>query len=326
MKEFNFVKEKYYKNGDYLEIKYDGNLTEVSDIPKVKMLIEEFLDKGNSHNDMKRNVIYIRTILDDFIETSLIIKYCNKFGDNYEIIKYENRDLFSYKYQKKFEFEDVELKVNFVFGQLETKFIDTSCNFIKSTNIENTKKLSNYVLDQIVALKNTKEIYLDNETKTIIKTYKLFYLENPDFSRKDINLRIQTMVLILNQFNLFTEYKFSIQDDILESFKLTEIVNKLLPLGEITVIKDPIKFDEETRKIIEIVGETIREKKSEELTLNEALLVISKTIYAEKFDINAETNPEEILKYPNLYLDYNEISDSIKLVNTIQGKIDSIKF
>lgn len=69
-----FCKTKEYKNGSYIKIKYEGILTEFSNISKSKMLIEEFLDKGNLHNDIKRNVSYIRTILDTFIEKSLTIE------------------------------------------------------------------------------------------------------------------------------------------------------------------------------------------------------------------------------------------------------------
>lgn len=78
-------------------------------------------------------------------------------------------------------------------------------------------------------------------------------------------------------------------------------------------------------KIIRLVGETIRERIGNEEKLNEVLLTISKNIYAEEFDITPLSEAKELVEYSNLGLTYNEVEDSIRLVNTIQSKINSIK-
>lgn len=318
MESFNFKKTKEYESQDCIGIKYEGDCSSVSNVEEATKLLEEFIAKGISKNNMLKNVTTIRTILDDCIEKLLTIE-CD-YEDIYELIQYENGTLTFYRYRKS-EW-DKELKVEYKIGDgLKIRFFDSKNDLIDSSNIEKKKELSNQALDQLVAL--IRGIRLDNEAKALIETYKLFYNENPDFSREDINLRMQTMILILNQFNEFMWYKFSMQDNKIESSKLTDLVNELSPLGEITEVKDPIKFDERKRTIIKIIGETLRKKVENKEKLNEALFIISKTIYASRFDINFTTDAKEVAKYPNLGLTYNDADDSIKLIKKMQEELDS---
>ncbi len=273
---------------------------------------------------MKRDVTFIRSILDTFIEKYLVVEYYNFLENEYEIVQYENRNLTFYKYKKSKLGKELEVECKIGDG-LGVRFFDSKNDLIDISSIEEKKELSNQALDQLVSLNNAREVYLSNDTKAIIEAYKLFYNENPDFSKEDINLKIQTMIIILNQFNLFGDYQFSIQDGMLESYKLTDMVNKLFLLGEVTVIKYPIEFKERAKEIIKIVGATIKEKVGKEESLNEVLLSISKTIYASNFDYSSLSDTEELVKYPNLELTSSEVKDSIRLVHSIYEKVEKSK-
>ena len=324
MGEFIFNQSRVYKDKSFIKLIYEGELVTSSNIEELQKLLEIFLDKGMLYNDMVRNVTNIRTILNDLIEKKLIIEYEDDcLNNNCEFVEYKNGVLTSYKFNK--YDENIKMEFYYLLGNgIQTRFFDKKCTNYDMTNnleIEKTKELSNQVLNQLVALNNAKKINLDNDSKAIIEAYKLFYNEDPDFTKKDINLRVQTMVLILKQFNYFGQYKFSIQDNMIESFEITSMVNKLFPLGKVTIIKDSADLSKRQKCTIKIAGETIREYKSNELSLNEILLIMSKTIYAGRFDINSSTDVDKLLQFPDLEIYYNEVIYCIKLVNIIQERV-----
>lgn len=327
MEQITIRKIKGYEDGTVFEFRYEGIPFEVYDEEKSEELIGKFLNKKTLHRDMLRNVAYIRTILNSSKEKLLVIHY--KDRDNEETVKYDNGILSFYE-GKKYDDESLNyMKVKFQPNdELKISFSDfEDKQIIEYPNIKDTKNQFDEMVDHINSLVNVKPVYLNNDTKAIIETYKLFYDENPDFSKEDINIKIQTMLSILAQFDIsFGDYSFYINERMPESLTLLQMVNRLFPLGEVTVIEDPVKLKETAKETIRIVGETIRETIGNNQDVNEALITISKTIYAGRYNlVSVYDDIEKLVEYPNINLTYSEANSSTQLVKRIKKTLDDNK-
>lgn len=327
MEQVTIRKTKEYEDGTVFEFRYEGIPFEIYNEEKVEELIGKFLNKKALHRDMLQNVAYMRTILNSSEEKLLVIQY--KDRGNEETVKYDNGILFFYECKKyddeglnymEVEFQPSELKISF--SDFEGKQI------IEYPNVEDMKNKFDEVVNHINSLTNVKPVYLNNDTKAIIEAYKLFYGENPDFSKEDINIKIQTMLSILAQFDIsFGEYSFFINERMPESYALLQMVNRLSPLGEVTVIEDPVKLKETAKETIEIVGKTIREEIGNKQDMNEALITISKTIYAGQYNlVSIYDDVEKLVEYPNINLTYSEANSSVQLVKKIKKQIDDNRY
>lgn len=334
MTEIKINKFKKYESGATFEFRYEGTPTLVFDEEKVDKLIETFLNDEKTLKVMTRNISYIRTILKDSNEKLLVVKYDD--GKNIETVKYDNKILFSYEYKKYNEFDSNYMNVKYTRGdELSVSFSDLITkrpardpritmidNYINGD--ERTEKVKDdfsNILDHIMDLKNSRAIYLSDDSKLLIEIYKLFYKENPDFSKKDIHIKMQTMVSILAQFNICCgDYSFDIIEKMPESLKLYQEISDLFPLGEVTVVDNPIQLKESAKEYIEIIGETIRETIGNERNMNDALITISKAIYAGRYDITYH-DVKELVEYPNVNLTLKQAESSIKLVEKINTKM-----
>lgn len=79
------------------------------------------------------------------------------------------------------------------------------------------------------------------------------------------------------------------------SLNLEQMVNKLYPLGEVSSLEDSVKLAEEPKKIIKIVGETIRETIKNEQNKNETLITISKGIHARRYCFSSNSDVKNYL-------------------------------
>lgn len=144
-------------------------------------------------------------------------------------------------------------------------------------------------------------IYLDENDKTIIEIYKLFYGENPNFSDDDIETKIQSMLSILSGFgiSLNFDYSFNLNDDnIPMSLVLKQKINRLCSYGKIDEVDD-VNLNKESQKTIKSVGETIRNIAYCKQDLNDILIAISKMLYEMRYYTHKDNIPKEISKIVN---------------------------
>ncbi len=314
-KTVNFNRNITFENEEKFVLSFKG-IESSSNIDKVKInkLLDNFIN-SKSHINMLRNVEFIRTILKNFEEKLLVIEYSNK--NFQEIVKYDNGILsfFNSKNNKNKNLITAEFsnrKLNISFSNYDEDIINQQ--FSK-------------LMDHIHLLKNVKPVNLDMDSKALIEIYKLFYNENPNFSLSNINIRVQTMMSILALFgiNLEEDYSFSLlgKNKMPNSLYLEQLVNKLFPLGEIVDIEEPIKLADELTKIIKIVGECVREVINTEYNKDDALITISKVIYAGRYSLSSNSNVKEISNFTNST--QNEVKSSIKLVKCIEKKLNNDK-
>lgn len=273
---------------------------------------------------MIENVTIVRTILKDCEEKLLVIFYQDEKGS--ELVKYDNSNLFLYGKSKREEnsehFDRYKIKYEPPYG-IKLDYNNHETDVADYHGIELVSKEITEMMKQIYYLKNTKAVILDRDDKALIEIYKLFYNENPDFSSKDINTKVQTMMSILAEFgiSLGDDYGFSLWGKVKMPVSLTleQRVNKLYPLDEVSSVEDSIKLADEPKKTIKIVGECIRETIPEQ-NQNEALITISKVIHAGRYCLSSNSDVKKLSEFTERTTD--EVESSIKLVKRIETRID----
>lgn len=308
------------KNGDIFEFKYNGTPKNNNiDKNKVQELITRFMNKY--HGDMVTNVKFLRTILKDYDERLLVISYQN--GEVKKTIKFVDSHISLFEKRDK----DSELAENFIVkftpsDNINFMLTDTNNKVIDYSNLKNISDRITEVLQEIYYLSHAKPIELDQDSKVIVEVYKLFYNKNPDFSNKNINIKIQTMLSILAEFYISVgDYGFSLSGkrNIPMSMNLSNLVYELFPLGEIKEIDNPIQLREDAKKTISIVGEGIRNTIDSTDNQEEALITISKVIHAARYNLSSTASIEDVAKYTDCSSD--EVESSMKLVKRINTKI-----
>ncbi len=300
-----------------IEIKYEGiPLKENTDEKEVRRMIRDFVD-NHKHDNMLENVTILRTILRDYVEISLDVYFCNKNGS--ETVSYTH--IYGTGLANWFSFmknsQNCKIKYDSVLG-LELNYHD---------EFDNIKKYTDYLSDimkYISDLSNLEPIVINDNDKALIEIYKLFYKENPDFSSRDINVKVQTMMSILAGFNvtLDCDYSFSLMTKLKIPFslKLEEMVQKMYPFGVVDEVQDNVKLAEEPKKTIEIVGDSVRDAISLEDDMNEALVTISKVIHASRYNLSFDADIREIAEFTNRSVD--DVEASVQLVKRIEHKIN----
>lgn len=307
-----------------IEVRFNGIPNGNADLDKIDKLLEDFMN-NHRHNCMIENVNIVRTILKDYEEKILVIFYQDEKGS--EIVKYDNFNLFLYEKSQREENSEYCDKYKIKYEPTNGITLDYNNHETDVTNypgIELMSKEITEMIKQIYYLKNAKAIVLDRDDKVLTEIYKLFYNENPDFSSKGINIKVQAMISILAGFGISLDdnYGFSLygKEKMPLSSGLQQRINKLYPLGEVSKLENNIKLAEEPKKIIKIVGETIRETISNEQNQNEVLITISKVIYAERYSLSTNSDVKKLSEFTERTTD--EVESSIKLVKQIETRIN----
>lgn len=307
-----------------IEVRFNGISSANTDLDNIDKLLEDFIS-NHRHNDMIENVSIVRTILKDYEEKSLDIFYKDEKGS--ELVRYDNSNLFLYEKSQREEnseyYDRYKIKYEPTNG-IKLDYNNHETDVVDYPGIELVSKEITEIMKQIYYLKNAEAVVLDTDDKVLIEIYKLFYNENPDFSSKDINIKVQTMMSILAGFyiSLGDYYSFSLCGKVKMpvSLDLEQRVNKLYPLGEVSSIEDSVKLAEEPKKIIKIVGETIRETISNEQNQNEVLITISKVIHAGIYSLSSNCDVKKLSELTERTTD--EVASSIKLVKRIETRIN----
>ena len=303
MKYITRIKE--YENGERLEFKVEiDNIYETDDIEKINNLLDKLIDNQKDCNNMLRNVSFIRTILRDYEEKLLVVKYSNLEGIN-EIVKYDNGNLYFYEY-------DIENKDGYMNLIYEPKNLDDCFKFIMSNNKDDfskyprcySKEIASQfdgLLQNIYKLIDIKGITIDDECKKLIEIYKYFYNEAPNFSDKNINIKIQIMMNILYKFGIkladgyiFCPYS---KGGLPISLEIEHLVNSLFPLGEISEIYGLDMLSIKEFMIISIISKNIMIELDNVDNKEETLMLISKIIHASGYDFYSSINFKKMLVF-----------------------------
>ena len=313
----NFESGAVEFRGEYIPLKDDINEDEIN------CIIRNYLE-SHKCNNMLENVTALRTILSDCQEKLLVISYEDEKGK--ELVKYDYTKLFYFEKTKKIDNEFGNDKYTLKYDSDDGIGIEyySDEDILEYSNVQNFTKEIKSIMEHIKALSDVKSVTLYDNEKELIEIYKLFYKENPDFSSKDIKVKVQTMMSILAEFGitLDCDYSFDLmgKKKMPLSLKFEEMVQKMYPLGVISEVKDNVKLAEEPKKIIRIVGDSIRDVISLEDDMNDALITISKVIYAGRYNLSSKADISEIAEFTNQSVD--DVEASVQLVKRIEHKIN----
>ena len=245
MKKMEFREVRNFENGavefrgEYIPLNNDINEDEIN------CMIRNYLG-SHKCNNMLENVTALRTILSDCREKLLVISYEDEKGK--ELVKYDYTKLFYFEKTKKIDNDFENGKFTFKYDSDDGIDIDyySDDNILEDSKVQDFTKEIKSIMEHVKMLSNAKSVTLYNEDKALIEIYKLFYKENPDFSSKDINIKVQTMMSILAKFGitLDCDYSFSLMTKLKMPFslKLEEMVQKMYPLGVVREVEDNIRL------------------------------------------------------------------------------------
>ncbi len=307
----------FYDGG--IEIEYRGvPLREDININEARRMMKDFVD-NHKHDNMLENVTILRTIFRDYKEEILFVHFRDKNVE--ELVRYDNRwRVKGFGFLKEVKGDDsckYKIKYDYPLG-LEINWFNKAGNIKKYT--DDFSEIMKYISN----LSNVGPIVINDNDKALIEIYKLFYKENPDFSSKDINVKVQTMMSILAEFGITLDCDYSfdlmVKKKMPLSLKLEEMVQKMYPLGVVSEVEDNVKIAEEPKKIIEIVGDSVRDAIHDEEDINEALITISKVIHASRYNLSSKADISEIAEFTNQSVD--DVEASVQLVKRIEHKIN----
>ena len=269
------ISKSYNLENESFTINYEG-ITEINtdDLNDVNNLLTDFVNNHN-HIDMVTNVRILATIFKNFNNMKLeVFSHYNGVSEN---IRYQNDELIYYEK---------------VIGNNECKFEYNNLNGIKFECDKHGNKvvisLLTEIMEQLYFLKQFKKYDLNTNDKILIEIYRLFYNENPDFSDKNINIKIQTMMSILAQFNIsLSEYSFTLwkNSKVPISEDLNMQINKLYSFVKIKSEDNYIVLSKEAKKVIKTVSESLNELITSNENFLEKLMFISRIIYIGRYRI-----------------------------------------
>lgn len=280
------ISKSYNLENESFIINYEG-ITEINnnDLSDVNNLLTDFV---NNHNrvDMVTNVRILATIFKNFNNMKLeVFSHYNGVSEN---IRYKNDELLYY--------EKVIISKGCKFEYYNLNGIKFECDKHGSKVVIS---LLTEMVEQLYFLKQFKKYDLNTDDKILIEIYRLFYNENPDFSDKNINIKIQTMMSILVQFNIsLSEYSFTLwkNSKIPTSEDLNMQINKLYSFGKIKNEDNYIVLSEEAKMVIKTVSKSLNELINNNENFLEKLMLISRIIYINRYRISLDTDIQEIAK------------------------------
>lgn len=280
------ISKSYNLENESFIINYEG-ITEINnnDLSDVNNLLTDFVN-NHIRVDMVTNVRILATIFKNFNNMKLeVFSHYNGVSEN---IRYKNDELLYY--------EKVIISKGCKFEYNNLNGIKFECDKQGSKVVIS---LLTEMVEQLYFLKQFKKYDLNTDDKILIEIYRLFYNENPDFSDKNINIKIQTMMSILVQFNIsLSEYSFTLwkNSKIPTSEDLNMQINKLYSFGKIKNEDNYIVLSEEAKMVIKTVSKSLNELINNNENFLEKLMLISRIIYISRYRISLDTDIQEIAK------------------------------
>lgn len=317
LKEVEFNKE-YEKGNSKLCFNFKGKkLSKGVNYKKVSELLDTCFGRLDNYDNMVKNVTWIRTILKDYDET--LLEVLNIEGiptEDYKnlFVGYENKNLETFGLDKTVN-NNGDNEIFYVYyTEKDNKLKKSSLN---DNRVQ--KNLERKAIKLLNDLKVAQGKTLDDDGKMLYEIYKLFYKENPDFSSKDINVKVQVMLSILSSYNVtlnaaygFRKYSVS---EFPYSLYLDVMLKNLNPFGLVETVDNPVILSEEVKNTVKAVGEVVRECICDKDKEVDTLIRISSIFYASKYKLSPLVNAEAISNYVNC--SSKEVEDILKKVRKI---------
>lgn len=313
-------------NGDVITLHYKGLKTKQEiEQNDVEFRIQAFIT-NHWHENTIENIESIRTILRHCQEKSLIILCKTNPRNVTEEITYADSSLISYKEENKTY--HINWNTNTGINLTYLTHNDPKESITDYEGLKAAKDNIGEILDKIYKLQQATHFSISRHQIAMIEAYREFYGENPDFSEKDIDIKIQMMTFILSHMTCygcyfdypFRLFKFKSGDKMPYSCELEkELISTLYPYGK---IEDDFKFqygDKHLRRDIKAVGETIKEF-AKDGDLIKTLMSINALLYVKLFRCWESDPIEDIANQAGITT--NEVKDNEQLMDSINKKLE----
>ena len=297
-------------------IEYSGEeKKEKANEKRVRDLVKTFVWQLK-HDDIAKDVKFLRTMLRDYNESSLTLAY--DYGDSERIIaSFENYYFVSFKKERKNETGEYESVINI------------SCNAGEILNL-GLKENDGGVETELDHEELCEPIKLYFHTAELVAAYKLFYGESPDFMDENINNRMHTMVVVLKQYGIDTldYYNYDMFGKIIPySINLANDVSSLFPLARVSRSRGVI--DKKTGHKIAAIGKGIRDGIQNVTDKEKAITAIGALIHTSNYCLldNTAHGEKMFVRAMNEVSEYDIVSwdEAVGYVKMLGGIFEQIK-
>lgn len=312
---YEYTYDKYYFPNiiNIIDDILNGNEKQIGNLFNTNDLIYDI----NNYRDVS---IFneINNLLKDYIETnnenklSLAKAKLNSF--KHIDIQRQNKHIKAYysELQECFEFQQV------------TTYHQDEINVLQRLFGDNWQTKIKEILKRDECMNSSnKKLNISPDMRLLIEIYRLFYRENPNFSDKKINIKIQTMMVTLFHFGLVFginhDYGFHFLPNkkLAISFALQDDIRNLFPIGEV-IENTLIEPSEDNKRRIKIVSDILFENATDFNDIEELTINISKIIYAKEYCLSSRAQTKEIADF--LSLPVEEVEAKLQLVKKIENK------
>lgn len=328
--------ELTYKDGNKTMIQYsgEGELNE-EETKKLKDLVISILGSYYTAPTAETIIYNIRTIFRKLKEIDLTI---NTWGTEYEFylvntqVEFKKRKLVTYLRNGKHKdlgklYFSYSARNGIAYGINDKDFLELEYDDYKEFDrfIKNEKDAARDLRNKTKEFFEEKKKSFRRGEKSLCEAYRLFYLENPDFSNYVTKIKAQAMIMLMSECSAinvgYLEYGFSNYGSLIpKNEEFSEMVYRLAPYGELE--RSLITYDyseSDRRKLVSvgrIVRETLRGSSLDELDNYKNLIYTIKSNDVLSFDKIG--NPDAIAK--RYGIEPEEAARCLKLVNDLSKR------
>ena len=304
-------------DNDKFYFKFIGIPKNDVDLEKIKLVVNKVFNKSILTYDIKSVVSFIRTVFEKFRELELEIELYIK-DDILEKIIYKNKVLEFYK-------KELEEQISIIYNKNNKPNINfgiTDLDFDDYFNCKIKGEIINEEINNLYKLLRIDGVSLTDLDKGIILMYKAFFGEYPDFSVKDVNMKIQCMMSILTDFGISLDERYSFKlnsNNMPVSVNLKDDLNRLKPFSMIGPTDYNVKLDELLQRDIKVIGAFVKNYIDDGMDEIENLIRLTKIIYSGKNCLPTNAALEIIADLSNSSTE--DVENSLKLMKRINKKI-----
>lgn len=298
--------EKNFKLNDY-SIKLDFYGTEKSNkinLEEITNILEEYFKNKNDSFTMIELVSLVRKACRELNETYLMINITNH-EDFYEIVLYDNTNLVIYNTEQKVKNinEINNIEINYTAKSGINIFVEKAPNISLNTKewLNIVKRITDEKTDYLRRLSELKKISPTLDAKIITIVYRWFYQQNPNFNKADDRIKTQLMIAFLKFFDISLDgiYHFTLNQkrNIVQSSYLTQVMINTAPYGEIKETFNDIRFDEQTKRKVEIIGTELVKEMNQQQNQIVWFKELVNTIYIKNYCVKRNAPSIEIARY-----------------------------
>ena len=323
-----------YRDGTNLSFNFYGDSKDNDiDEDNIADLLNNIFKNRNTAPNLVEATKSLKTIFRKTNEKLLNI-YRFKENETEETVSYFKSKLNMFSYHKTPTDQDNNtIKIDYTPEKsIKYSIENEQITKLNKNYFQETNKLLEEKFHELEQLQNLKPIILSDEAKVICTIYRLFYQQNPNFSKQEDRVKAQSMLAFLIEYDIcilksgdhYYDFNLRHNHQMVMSIDLMTTLHSLAPLGEIPKEESSIKLTNWVQKTIEPVGKEIRNEMSTKENPIAWFVNIVKISHIKKYCVPSYSTEEDIANYSNSTTE--SVRTSLKLVRKISDTVNKEKF